>query len=143
MVTLAFQGLAWHVGNVPAKVLAFGDAQKREVLLSRVGVGMGICRNYPLLGTRLRVQCSGTWGWVQSGRRAGPWGSRCGLPPLGLCFLSPSTSLTCSIKGLTTHSIAKNRDVWRPSAYGVAKSWTRLSDGTATRSMPVNLTRTL
>ena len=53
MVTLAFQGLAWHVGNVPAKVLAFGDAQKREVLLSRVGVGIGICRNYPLLGTRL------------------------------------------------------------------------------------------
>ena len=82
MVTLAFQGLAWHVGNVPAKVLAFGDAQKREVLLSRVVVGMGICRKHPLLGTRLRVQCSGTWGEVPSGRCAGPWGWRPGLSPL-------------------------------------------------------------
>ena len=124
MVTLAFQGLAWHLGNVPAKVLAFGDAQKREVLLSRVGVGMGICRKYPLWGTTLRVQCSGTWG-VQSGKRAGPWGWRRGLPRLELSFLSPSTSLTCSIKGLTTHSIAKNGDVWRAAAHGVAKSWTR------------------
>ena len=66
-----------------------------------------------------------------------------GCPPLGLCFLSPSTSLTCFIQGLTTHCIAKNRGVWHAAAYGVAKSWTRPSDGTATRSMPVNLTRTL
>lgn len=40
VVKLAFQGPAWHVGNVPAKVSTFGDAQKREVFLDRGGVGV-------------------------------------------------------------------------------------------------------
>lgn len=46
VVTLAFQGPAWHVGNVPAKVWASREAQKREVFLDRVEVG--VCRESPL-----------------------------------------------------------------------------------------------
>lgn len=46
VVMLAFQGPVWHVGNVPAKVLAFGKAQKREAFLDRGGVG--VCTECPL-----------------------------------------------------------------------------------------------
>lgn len=53
VVMLAFQGPVWHVGNVPAKVLAFGKAQKREALLDWGGwVSVG---SVPFEGGRWRV----------------------------------------------------------------------------------------
>ena len=33
--------------------------------------------------------------------------------------------------------IVKDRDAWRAAVYGVAKSWTRLSDRTITGTLPV------
>lgn len=34
-VALAFQGPAWHAGNVPAKALPFGEAREGEAILDR------------------------------------------------------------------------------------------------------------
>lgn len=64
VVTLAFQGPVWHVGNVPAKVSAFAEAQKREVCLARGGVG--VCRECPLCWRRMK-----SWG-LEGGRLRHP-----------------------------------------------------------------------
>lgn len=113
-------GACRHVGNVPAKVLAFRDAQKREVFLPGGGDGPSAGKVH-FAGGGWRAEAlkeeptsplPGCWAqhpmkWGPGGgyKAGGVLGWRPGFRPSGLCCPSCILLLTRSAQGHAAHPI--------------------------------------